>query len=42
MEDILKRSLDCIDCGKTFPNMPALKAHLGEEWEMKKRKAVKG
>ena len=31
-EAILKSDLECFRCGEVSPNMPALKAHLEEEW----------
>lgn len=37
-EPLLKADLSCWRCGKGLKNMPALKAHLREEWEEEGRR----
>ncbi|KAG6818167.1 hypothetical protein H0H87_000072 [Tephrocybe sp. NHM501043] len=32
-EALLKEDLACFHCGSSMKNMPALKAHLEEEWD---------
>jgi aprataxin len=33
-EKLLKAPLSCFRCNKEMKNMPTLKAHLQEEWEL--------
>jgi C2HE / C2H2 / C2HC zinc-binding finger len=35
-EPLLKDKLSCWRCGQEMKNMPAMKAHLQEEWEKEK------
>lgn len=33
-EALLKEDISCFHCGSTMKNLPALKSHLQDEWEM--------
>ncbi|KAK2466969.1 hypothetical protein APHAL10511_001227 [Amanita phalloides] len=41
-DKMLKEPLSCFRCGQPMKNMPILKQHLQEEWEMAKQKELKG